>query len=182
MDLFSSSTTAASEAELLGRYRRHDPAAAGEVYERYGKLLFGLILNVVGDRQSAEELLAEILLAAPNALHAFEHNDFDLAPWLLITARNHALRFRGETVRVKEQAARWKALECAAVHQQSWPVFPPNGAVQQAFQALPEANRLVLELAWFEGMCLEEIASRLGVPVAAVVALAASSLARLREC
>lgn len=180
MDLFPSSITAASQADLIARFRRHDPAAAVEVFERYGKLLFSLILNIVGDRQNAEDLLAEVLLLASNNLHAFEAGNMDFGTWLLILARNHSLRFRGDSVRSKEQPQHWKALEAVAAYQDA--SHPATAtASQQAFQALPEVTRLILELAWFEGMGLQEISSHLNVPVSEVVALATSSLAQIRE-
>lgn len=186
MDLPPSSTKTANRTELIARFRRHDPRAAGEVYERYGKLLFSLILNIVGDRQDAEDLLAEVLLMASNYLHASEANELDLGQWLLVLARNHCLRFRGETGRSKEQVQLWNLLESVSVHEGALrPTAPeglPDDTAGRTFQAFPEIERLILELAWFEGMGLEQIASRMSIPVAQVVVLATSSLARIRKC
>lgn len=183
MDLFLSQVTAANDPELIARLRRHDPAAAGEVYERYGKLLFSLILNIVGDRDDAEALLTEVLLKASNKLNDFEDNDFAFGPWLLVLARNHALEFRGGTRCLTSRDLPWESLETAVVYQQGSTSddFLGTPAEQKGFIALPEVNRLVLELAWFEGMTLEEIASRVNASVSETLGIAEDSLEKVRE-
>jgi RNA polymerase sigma-70 factor (ECF subfamily) len=184
VDLFPSSTRTADTAELIARFRNHNPRAAGEVYERYGKLVFRLILNIVGDRRDAEDLLAEVLLMASNNLHAFETNELDVSQWLLILARNHSLRFRGDAGRTKEQIQFCKVLESVPVHRSSplsLPECSPDDNACKIFRGLPEVDRLILELAWFEGLDSEQIASRMGITGPEVVALATSSLARIRK-
>ena len=44
---------------VLQRIAARDTAALAELYDRHGRLLFGLILRIVGDRSEAEEILQE---------------------------------------------------------------------------------------------------------------------------
>jgi RNA polymerase sigma-70 factor (ECF subfamily) len=184
VDWFPSHIAVQHDSELIARLRRRDPAAAGELYERYGKLLFALILNIVGDRQDTEDLLAELLLKVSNRLQGFKTNDFALRPWLLILARNHALQFRDAAVGTRERAVGSDRLESPALFstRHASPDKADKAATQSAFLKLADIDRLILELAWFEGMTFDEIASRIGLPIAEVTAAATASLNRIREC
>jgi RNA polymerase sigma-70 factor (ECF subfamily) len=57
---------------------------------------------------------------------------------------------------------------------------PDLEAVRDALARLPDEQREVLELAYFEGMSSSEIASRMGCPVGTVKSRTAAAMAKLR--
>ncbi len=184
MDWLSSPIATESDPELVARLRHRDPAGAGELYERYGKLLFGLILNILGDRQDAEDLLAETFLKASNQVHSFDTNHIAIGSWLVILARNHALEFRNATQGGGSDPRNVSGLEATQLYSlrdEKRTDFLKDAGAQKAFTNFPEKDRVILELAWFEGMTFDEIAMRIGLNLDEVVASAKASLDRIRE-
>jgi RNA polymerase sigma-70 factor, ECF subfamily len=179
VDWSSSPVTAENETELVRRLRHGNTEGMCELYERYGKLLFALIVNIVGDRLVAEDLLLESLLKASNRVHEFSTDSISATSWLLILARNHALEFRNGDSQNR------KMLEAPSMHSMRSAdreiSFKTEAAID-VFKTLEPEDRLILELAWFEGMTFDEIALRLERPTEDVVASALAALDRLRAC
>lgn len=55
-----------------------------------------------------------------------------------------------------------------------------HARVRRAVQELPEPQRRVLELAYFEGLSSTEVAEQLAIPIGTVKSRTAAGLARLR--
>ena len=185
MDWLTPPVTAENDAELIRRLRRRNTEAMGELYERYGKLLFTLILNIVGNREVAEDLLTETLLMASNRIQSFETDSIPVGSWLLVLARNHALKFRAEMGADGGNVETRSKLEAPGLFPSKASTeadFLGTEAARKSFIQLPEEDRLILELAWFEGLTIDEIALRLARPVEDVMDSARESLALLREC
>jgi RNA polymerase sigma-70 factor (ECF subfamily) len=185
VDWFSPQVAAENDAELICRLRHRNTEAMGELYNRYGKLLFTLILNIIGNRELAEDLLAETLLMASNQIQRFQNDSIALGPWLLILARNHALKFRAETGADGGNVQSRSKLEAPSLYScgdSTCSNSLASDAARKSFLRLPDEDRLILELAWFEGMTIDEIALQLARPVEDVADSARGALARLREC
>src|SRR5579862_10049881 len=84
---------AGSDAELIARLQRHDPQALAELYDRYGRLAYSLILRVVRDTGIAEDLVQETFLRVWNRAQGFDAERGALGPWLLAVARNRAIDY-----------------------------------------------------------------------------------------
>ena len=87
-----------SDEGLLVRLQQRDPQALAKLYDRYGRVVFGLILRIVQDRGTAEDLVQETFLRVWNRVGGFDSERGAVGPWLLAVARNRAidyLRYRG---------------------------------------------------------------------------------------
>src|SRR5205809_5296468 len=82
---------AEGDAELVKRLQKRDPQALGELYDRYGRLAYSLILRIVRDSGTAEDLVQETFLRVWNRVQAFNPEKGALGPWLLAVARNRAI-------------------------------------------------------------------------------------------
>src|SRR5215472_4497352 len=86
------------DGDLLVRLQRRDPQALAKLYDRYGRMVFGLILRIVQDRSAAEDLVQETFLRVWNRVGGFDAEKGAVGPWLLAVARNRAidyLRYQG---------------------------------------------------------------------------------------
>ena len=79
--------------ELLVRLQRRDPQALAELYDRYGQLVFRLILRMVRDNGIAEDLVQETFLRVWNRIGGFDSDRGAVGPWLLAVARNRAIDY-----------------------------------------------------------------------------------------
>ena len=85
---------AATDGDLVARLQQRDPRALAELYDRYGRMIYGLILRVVGDAGTAEDLVQETFLRVWNRVARFDKERGAVGPWLLAVARNRAIDYR----------------------------------------------------------------------------------------
>src|SRR5216117_832627 len=81
------------DAELVQRLQRRDAQALAELYDRYGRLVYALILRIVKDAGIAEDLVQETFLRVWNRVQGFDAGKGAIGPWLLAVARNRAIDY-----------------------------------------------------------------------------------------
>src|SRR5260221_9838081 len=82
-----------SDPELAERLKRREPQAMADLYDRYGRLAYSLILRIVRDAQMAEDLVQETFIRVWSRAQAFDSERGALVPWLLAVARNRAIDY-----------------------------------------------------------------------------------------
>ncbi len=146
------------EGSLLVRAAREgDRRAFGELYDRYGRMVHGILLSRLPPHE-VEDLVQEVFLTALTRLSSLR-DPAAFGPWLATIARNRAAdqrRRRREHIELAEDAAAEN------------PVDPEALAVLAALRTLPEAYRETLALRLVEGMTGPEIAARTGLTPASV--------------
>src|ERR1700722_14629023 len=93
LPIFLAIHTVGGDRDLLLRLQKRDPLALAELYDRYGRLAYSLILRVVRDSGIAEDLVQETFLRVWNRVHGFDGERGALGPWLLAVARNRAIDY-----------------------------------------------------------------------------------------
>ncbi len=171
----------ANDQDDMAAAARGDQAALGRLYDRYGRLVFSLALRVTEDPSAAEEVTQDVFLQLWRRAGAFDPARGNLLSWLLAVARNRAIdRLRSRQQRAAEA---WVPLADAP-----FLVSPPVNCsletaerVGRALAALPEPQRRVIELAYYQGFTQSEIAARLQEPLGTVKTWTRSALKALRE-
>ena len=159
---------------------RRDVNAAAELYDRYSRLLFALVLRIVKDRSEAEEVLQEVFLSVWNRAASYDARFGSVAGWLVGIARNRAID------RLRMRAVRDRAIDT--------PVPPPvetpeasalqreqEHAVTRALDTLPAEQRALIEQAYFEGLTHSQLATRFQLPLGTVKTRIRAGLLALRE-
>ncbi|HXP84198.1 MAG TPA: sigma-70 family RNA polymerase sigma factor [Bryobacteraceae bacterium] len=171
------------DTELVLRLQRREPDALGELYDRYGRLVYSLILRVVRDSGTAEDLVQETFIRVWNRVQSFDAQKGSIAPWILAVARNRAIDY------LRSAQARHDPMELNQMDHPSLysemesDLLNRDSArrVQTAMQKLPESQRQVIELAYFEGMSQSEMAERMGQPLGTIKTWVRTALRVLRE-
>jgi len=169
---------------LIGRMAAGDRQAFGDFYDRYATLAFTLIRRIVGQPADAEEVLQEVFWQAWRDASAYDEEKGAPEAWILNRARSRAID-KLRSIRRKEETFVAPLIEeigrpAQAPAQNPGSLAEDRTAVQTALQLLPERERRIIELAFFEGLTQSEIALRLGEPLGTIKTRMRSGLERLR--
>ncbi|HXK03230.1 MAG TPA: sigma-70 family RNA polymerase sigma factor [Verrucomicrobiae bacterium] len=174
----------ADDSELVLRMQRRDPRAVAELYDRYGRVVYALILRVVRDTGIAEDLVQETFLRAWNRVHGFDAQKGSIGPWLLAVARNRAIDYLRSAVGRERNAVEYEETDHPALFcDMEKDILSSDKAriVKSAIQKLSPNQRQVIELAYFEGLSQSEMAERMGQPLGTVKTWVRTALKNLRD-
>ena len=176
--------SAAGDADLVARLQRRDAQALAELYDRYGRLVYALILRVVRDTGIAEDLVQETFLRVWNRVNAFDAQKGSLGPWLLAVARNRAIDYIRSAGGRARNAYEFDETDHPSLYtDMEKDILRSDKArvVQAALEKLSVNQRQVIELAYFEGLSQTEMAERMGQPLGTVKTWVRTALKHLRD-
>ncbi|MCC7153625.1 MAG: sigma-70 family RNA polymerase sigma factor [Bryobacterales bacterium] len=178
----------AADIDLVSRLKQRDPKAAADLYDRYGRVVFSLVARMVRDPAIAEDLVQETMLRVFNRLQFFDAERGSFGAWLLAVARNQAvdyLRSAGGKQRQSELFLEGiddpSLFSDLGVGESEILRFENVRKVKEALARLTENQRMVIELAYFEGLSQTEMAERLQQPLGTVKTWVRSALRVMRE-
>jgi RNA polymerase sigma-70 factor (ECF subfamily) len=155
-----------SDEELMTEYLGGSSAAFGELFSRYAPMLLRIMRRRLRSAEDADELVQQTFLQMHRA-----RNDFDagrkLRPWLMTIAFNLQRELFRKRQRRPEAPLDTEPL---APSSDRTPFEKAVRAEQlrNALASLPEAQRVVIELHWFDELSFPEVAEVLGLTVSAV--------------
>jgi RNA polymerase sigma-70 factor, ECF subfamily len=173
----------AIDVELLHAVASGDETALGKLYDRYRVILFGLLVRILNSREEAEDVLQEVMLQVWRRAGDFDEQRGRPFTWLVTLARSRAidrLRLLGARQRLTESAAR-NAPDEASDAAKDTLHSEQREIVQRALAELPEEQKGILILAYFEGLTQSEIAAKLTTPLGTVKTRMRSGMIKLRE-
>ncbi len=173
------------DSELAQRLRSHDPQAMSDLYDRYGRLAYSLILRVVRNSAVAEDLVQETFLRVWNRVGSFDATRGALGAWVMTVARNRAIDYlRSLDGKMSQNTYELNKLE----HPGLFSNFDDTALsidraqkLQGAFQKLNAHQREVIELAYYEGLSQTEMAERMKQPLGTVKTWVRTALKVLRD-
>lgn len=173
------------DRELAERLRRRDPQAMAVLYDRYGRIAYAIIFRIVRDTGVAEDLVQETFLRVWNRVQGFDQERGALGPWVLTVARNRAIDYvRSVQGRMTQGAFELESTEHPSLFTDlESDIINSERArrLREAFQKLNPNQRLVIELAYYEGLSQSEMADRMKQPLGTIKTWVRSALKVLRE-
>lgn len=170
-----------TDEELLDRVAsRRDRDAFDELYRRYSRAVYSLVLRTVRDAALGEDVVQETFTAVWRKAGSYRPERGSATTWLFTVARNaavDAVRARKPVVGgdVPEMPDQGPTPEQQTVD--SLEAFTVHAAVD----SLPDREREVIELAYFDGLSQSQVAQRLELPLGTVKTRTRAGLARLAE-
>jgi len=175
---------AEGDAEIVLRLQRRESQALADLYDRYGRITYSLILRVVRDTGIAEDLVQETFLRVWNRVHAFDAQKGAIGPWLLAVARNRAIDYLRSAGGRERNAVEFEETDHPSLYTDMEPGILASDKARQvkaAVERLSVHQRQVIELAYFEGLSQTEMAQRMGQPLGTIKTWVRTALKTLRD-
>lgn len=168
----------------MAAYVAGEQAAFHVLFERYAGVLFGMARRRLNSEDDARDVVQQTLLQLHRARHDYRPGA-SFRPWLFTIALNLVREQYRKRKRRKEQGLEGTDGPPEAAAPPEAEVLDEQrvraARVRSALASLPEQQREVIELHWFEESPYEEIATILGASVAAVRVRAHRGYERLRQ-
>ena len=171
-----------AEQRLAGRLRDGDPDALAEMYRQYGATTFGFLLRALRDRGAAEDVQQQVYTEVWRRAAEYDPERAGLLTWTMTIARSRAidhLRRRVPEPRDPEVAAR--TIEGRQDAEADGDALADRWRMAHYLGRLPEEERSLLRMRFYEELSQTEIAERTGVALGTVKARMGRGLRRLRE-
>ena len=177
-----SETIKYSEEELVMRLKNQDQQAFSYLYDNYAAALNGIIYRMVENAELAEDILQEAFIKIWNNFSQYDAGKGRLFTWMLNISRNLTI----DTLRSKGYKKQGKISN----DENSVSNFAEDNKIAERFDAMgirkqlanlkPE-QRIVIDLAYFNGYTQDEIAKETGIPLGTVKTRMRSAILELRK-
>jgi RNA polymerase sigma-70 factor (ECF subfamily) len=171
---------------LVSKLSQGDRSAFDALYTQYRLLVFGTALQVLHSQEDAEDTTQEIFSKLWNHPDLYSSQKGRLASWLTTMAKNRSI----DRLRSRERRSKLRnGFEQETQMEKGWQAPDPSLEVeigelgQQARSAVMELTpeqQEVINLAYFEGLTQQEIATKIGTPLGTVKARIRRGLGRLK--
>jgi RNA polymerase sigma-70 factor, ECF subfamily len=159
---------AMSDESLMAQLKEGNGDALAVLFDRYHRLVVKIAIRILRDAAEAEDLMQTVFLEIFRSASQFDPARGTAKIWLLQCVyhrgfnRRHYLNLRGIYLRPEEPASASTRKEPAIGHNKSLNVLESARAIKQALKHLNKAQRTAVELAYYEGLTMHEIAERTG--------------------
>jgi RNA polymerase sigma-70 factor (ECF subfamily) len=161
-----------------------DQLALHSLYERTHRIVFTLIVRLINNRETAEELTVDVFYDVWRRASAYDPAGGSVVGWIMNQARCRAidrLRFENRKKRVNNYLENPPITPAANDPHQDWHVKEQNQFLQNALQVLTPEERQVIESAFFSELTYQEVAAKLNQPLGTVKTRIRSGLRKLRQ-
>lgn len=165
-----------TDIELIQRITNRDSKALENLYDRYSPVLYTLVKRIAVDKETSEEILADIFVIIWQKSSMFDINTGNLYSWLINLSRNKTLDFirRQKGLITDEYNEEYENIVILPNISTIIPsndlskTFSSREKIYSAVHNLTEAQQYVLSLAYYDGLTESEIAEKLNIPLLTV--------------
>jgi RNA polymerase sigma-70 factor (ECF subfamily) len=165
-----------TDAEIMLKVAGYDSKALEQLYDRYSPILYTLIKKIVTEKESAEETLSDVFVIVWRQIDQFDFKTNNVYTWLVTLARNKAIDVLNRKVGKlmpeyddeyeKEHIVPKLSPEIQALELKE--VMNKKEKLEKALNGLTDAQKYVLDLSYYGGMDLAEIAGKMNIPAGTV--------------
>lgn len=152
---------------LLRRVEQRDQAALAVIYAQFSTPVYSLVMQILRDPTLAQEVTQDTFMKVWQHPQAWDPAKGQFSSWLLTTARYTAIdRLRREIRRTGKNVA---LEEQVAAEDDEEPLSPHTiQNLHGLLETLPEEQREIVKLAYFNGLKHSELAEHLHLPLGTV--------------
>ena len=162
------------DEQLVSLIVQQDQGGLGALYDRYGKAVFGFVYRLLGDVGQTEEVVQEVFLRVWLRASTYRPERGRFKTWIMSMAHHRAideLRKRRRLQDALETEARLTLMDSRAQEDtaaKGTEHREESEVVRKALESLPEEQRQVIQMSYYEGYSQSEIAELLQHPLGTV--------------
>jgi RNA polymerase sigma-70 factor, ECF subfamily len=172
-------------AALIREIAAGDQQALSTLYDGTSKLVFGLVLRILGDRSVAEEVLFDVYTQVWRQAARYDPARGGPLGWITTIARSRAI----DRLRSDKPLQQEAELSDTTASRETSATSPETNAalaemreiVRAALDHLSAEQREIIELAYYSGMTQTEIAAHLSLPLGTVKTRTRLAMMKLRD-
>lgn len=173
-----------ADLALMRRVAANDQAAVGELYDRFGTLVFRMALQAMPSRQEAEDAVQEVFVRLWRTADRYDDTRAALVTWVMLISRRHLVdKLRRQRARIKAGSLELTQTPLAAREGSDSRLDTDDRLklMMKRIDALPELQRTVVMRAYLGGQTLRQIGEELNTPLGTIKSALSRALTRLRE-
>ena len=171
-----------TENELVLLLQSKDQKAFAYLYDNYAPALNGIIFRLVEDKALSEDILQEAFVKIWNNFSSYDNTKGRLFTWMMNLTRNltiDTLRSKGYKKQAKISGDE-KSVDNLQDASSTIDKFDSMGIRKQLANLKPD-QRIVIDLAYFNGLTQDEIAKEIGIPLGTVKTRMRTAILELRK-
>ena len=171
-------------AALVHSIAGGDQRAFHTLYERTHRIVFTLVVRIVNNRETAEEVTIDVFHDVWRRAATYTPAGGSVVGWIMNQARSRAIdrmRFEGRHKRVNTTGETVPSAAATPDPRQSFDVREQGRRLRDALKMLTPDERKAIETAFFSEMTYHEVASQLNQPLGTVKTRVRSGLGKLRS-
>jgi RNA polymerase sigma factor (sigma-70 family) len=169
------------EEELIGHVLSGDPRRFGILYDHFAPSLYGVIRQIVKDEDLAQDILQESFLKIWNASSTYDPVKSRLFTWMLNISRNHAIDHIRSKQGKFERKQLVEDLSFLKHHDGANDTKHEHIGLKNIVGNLKSEQKIIINMAFFEGYTQSEIAERLQIPLGTVKTRYRNALSLLKD-
>ncbi len=161
--------------------------ALGELYDRYGRLVYSIAFNSLGDQAAAEEIVQDVFTRVWKNANTYDAGFAKVSSWLVSITRNRVIdELRREKAHPERMAVGWFEVSennepASLIPEEEAELSWRQELVREALYSLSPNEREALALAYFNGYSQTKIADVLGIPLGTAKTRIRSAMQKLRH-
>ncbi len=178
------------EREWMAEVQAGDKKALGKLYNRYNRILFGMIYKVLRNREESEDLLQEVFVQAWEKADQYDPTRGTVYSFIVTMTRNKAID------RTRSKAYKNSKKDDQVINDDDFSLNlshnSPNPEenmelneravkVREALGSLNKKEREVLYISYFHGLSQTEISEKINIPLGTVKYRMRQGMIKLRE-
>ncbi len=171
-----------SEEELVLALRNREKIAVEALYDMYSASLYGVIVRIVIDEATSEDVLQETFVKIWHSFPSYSADKGRLFTWMVNIARNLSI----DKLRSKDFKNHSKNQELennvTFIDEQKNTVYKPElMGIKELVQKLKPEQKSILDLVYFKGYTHVEAADELGIPLGTIKTRLRMAIIELRK-
>ena len=160
--------------------KQRQQEAYSYLYDNYSGSLYSIILNIVPDKDFANDVLQEVFIKIWRQIDSYDNTKGRLFTWMLNVARNasiDAVRSKGYQKNQKNRELTENAYEAGG----STSMNIDKIGLKKLVHNLKDDYRVLIDLSYFQGFTQDEISKMMNIPLGTVKTRMRSALIQLKQ-